>query len=147
MAFLFVPDYTVAEFGVTQPHEMKILSRNCQGINNSLIVKALQGWCWRERHNIVFIMESMVDKGRLERVRNRCGFTDGLCIDSSENSGGIGLWWKDMIVLVISFSPRHILVEVRSDDRDVSRSWFACGIYGWPDRSGKFKTWGFDEED
>lgn len=67
---------------------MKIFSWNCRGIGNPLTVKALQAWCWRERPNILFIMESMVDKGKLEGIRNKCGFTEGLCLDSNGNSGG-----------------------------------------------------------
>ncbi|CAO2815950.1 unnamed protein product [Amaranthus hypochondriacus] len=61
---------------------MKILSWNCRGINNPETVKALRTWCWRERPDFVFIIESMVDSGRLEVVRNKCGFHNGLCVSS-----------------------------------------------------------------
>ena len=71
---------------------MKIFSWNCRGINNPLTIKALQGWCWRERPDFVFIMETMVDRGKLERVRSKCGFTEGLCLDSVGNFGGMGFW-------------------------------------------------------
>ena len=52
----------------------------------------------------------------------------------------MNLCWKDMTVIVLSFSEHRILVEVREEWND-GRVWFACGIYGWPDRQSKFKTW------
>ena len=33
----------------------------------------------------------MIDSGRLEVVRNKCGFSNGLCVSSVGTSGGIGL--------------------------------------------------------
>ena len=44
----------------------------------------------RERPDFVFIMESMIDSGRLEVVRNKCGFNNGLCLVA----------WAILVVLV-----------------------------------------------
>lgn len=57
----------------------------------------------------MFVMESMMQRDKLERVRNRCGFFDGVCIDSNGQSGGIGLWWRDLEVTLLSYSSRHIV--------------------------------------
>ena len=70
---------------------MKILSWNCQGLNNALTVKALQSWCWRERPNVVFVIESMMEKNKLEKIRSKCGFHDGICVDSECHFGGLGM--------------------------------------------------------
>lgn len=78
-------------------------------------------------------------KNKLEIIRNRCGFNEGLCVDSNGSSGGIGLWWKDLEVSLISFSTHHVLVEIK-DDRGDGNRWFACGVYGWPERANKFQT-------
>lgn len=118
---------------------MKILSWNSRGINNPKTVQALRTWCWRERPDFVFVMKSMIDSSRLEIVRNKCGFPNGLCISNNGNSGGIGLWWRDHNVSLISYSDRHILALVE-DDYD-SRKWCINGIYGWPERANKHKTW------
>lgn len=131
----------VAEIGVLIPtNNNKNLIWNGQRINNSFTVKALQDRCWRERPNMVFLKESMVDKGKLERMRNKCGFTEGLSLDSARNSWGIDLWWRDMNVTLVSFSTRHTLVDVR-EESDNPRSWYACEVYGWPDRPNKLRTW------
>ena len=65
-------------------------------------------------------METMLDTKILEKVRNRCGFTDGLCLSSNGNSGGIGLWWQDLDVSVISFSSHHVLAVVLDDQKNPS---------------------------
>lgn len=57
---------------------MKILSWNVQGIGNPWTVRSLCDWCWRERPDIVFLMETMIDSSALERVKRRCGFDNGV---------------------------------------------------------------------
>ncbi|KAL2920670.1 hypothetical protein RDABS01_012161, partial [Bienertia sinuspersici] len=51
----------------------------------------------------------------------------------------MGLWWKDVNVRVISFSTHHFMVEVLDDNN--SDMWRAVGIYGWPEKANKYKTW------
>ena len=118
---------------------MKLLSWNCQGLANPWTVSALHSLCWRERPNIVFLMETMLDTQILEKVRNRCGFSNGLCLSSNGNSGGIGLWWNELDVSVISFSSHHVLAVILNDQKNPS--WYAVGIYGWPETGNKFLTW------
>lgn len=86
-----------------------------------------------------------MQKKKLEMIRNRCGSTDDLCIDSNGHSGGIGLWWKDMAVSLVSFSNHHILVEIKEESLR-GGSWFRCGIYGWPERANKHHTWALIRE-
>lgn len=88
---------------------------------------------------MVFLMETMVEDKKLEIVRSRCGFDSGLCFSSVGNSGGLGFWWRDREICLVSYSNHHIMVKVL--EADESRFWFACGIYGWADRSQNFQTW------
>ena len=118
---------------------MKILSWNCQGLGNPKTVKSLQSWCWRERPSLVFTMETKIDSKKLNMVKEKCGYSDGLCLSSVGLSGGMGFWWKDLNVRVISFSAHHVCVEV-SDELDVP-IWVAVGVYGWPEHSNKHLTW------
>ncbi|CAO2836392.1 unnamed protein product [Amaranthus hypochondriacus] len=69
---------------------MKLLSWNCQGLPNPLTVKALKNWCWRERPDFVFVMETMVEDRKLESIRMQCGFDAGICLSSAGNFGGLG---------------------------------------------------------
>ena len=52
-------------------------------------------------------------------------------MSSNGNSGGIGLWWNELDVSVISFSSHHVLVAVLDDQENPS--WYAAGVYGWPE--------------
>ena len=76
-------------------------------------------------------METMIDKGRLTNIRTRCGFDNRVCFNSVGNSGGIGLWWNNFDVNLVSFFDHHILTEIVS--ADASSSWFAGGVFGWID--------------
>lgn len=42
--------------------------------------------------NIVFLMETKSDRDWLEKVRDRCGFKQGLIVPSVGNSGGLALF-------------------------------------------------------
>lgn len=81
----------------------------------------------------------MVDSKQLERVRGRCGFTEGSCLGSEGNSGGMGLWWRDINVHIFSYSRHHIAAEVRDDNNNPV--WVAVGVYGWPETENKHRTW------
>lgn len=48
-------------------------------------------------------------------------------------------WWNGYDITLLSYSMHHIVVEV-ADPNGVDR-WYACGIYGWAERSQKHKTW------
>ncbi|KAK9688730.1 hypothetical protein RND81_09G007000 [Saponaria officinalis] len=118
---------------------MKIFSWNCQGLGNPLTVGTLRDWCWRERPNIVFVMETMIKNKELERIRNTCGFTSGLCVSSRGRSGGLGFWWRDIDAQLITYDAHHIMVDILDDSG--CPMWRAVGVYGWPEICNKHKTW------
>ncbi|KAK9740254.1 hypothetical protein RND81_03G022700 [Saponaria officinalis] len=110
-----------------------------EGLGNPLTVGALYNWCWRECPNIIFVMEMMMNSRYLERIRNKCGFTKGLCVSSRGRSGGLGLWWRDLNAQLVSYNNNHIMIEVLGDNGQVA--WRAVGVYGWPEIENKHKTW------
>ncbi|KAL2938555.1 Flagellar hook-associated protein 1 [Bienertia sinuspersici] len=59
--------------------------------------------------------------------------------DLGGNSGGLGFWWRDVEVNIVSYSSHHCAVDIINDDRVVV--WRAIGIYGWPDSTNKYRTW------
>lgn len=73
------------------------------------------------------------------KIRNRCGFSNGLCLSSDGNSGGVGLWWNDLDVSVLSFSSHHIHAVVV--DENQNPIWHDVGVYGWPETGNKHLTW------
>ncbi|XP_021773354.1 uncharacterized protein LOC110737301 [Chenopodium quinoa] len=118
---------------------MKILSWNCHGIGNPWTDRALQDRCWRDRPNVVFVMESMIDEKRLNKIKNKCGYIDGVCLSSVGKSGGLGMWWKDVKANVVSYSVHHFAIDVL--DNNNCAMWRTIGIYGWPEQNNKHLTW------
>lgn len=81
----------------------------------------------------------MIDAQKLERIKVRCGFSDGLCISSNGRSGRMGFWWKGINMTVKSYSNHHFDAEVMDHNEDVA--WKVGGVYGWPERENKHLTW------
>ena len=54
-------------------------------------------------------------------------------------SGGMGLWWNDLNVIIRSFSAHHIAADI-CDENDVV-VWCAVGVYGWAKVAHKCHTW------
>ncbi|XP_021770438.1 uncharacterized protein LOC110734577 [Chenopodium quinoa] len=52
---------------------------------------------------------------------------------------GLGMWWKDIGVNVISYSMHHFAIDIL--DENSRAVWRAIGIYGWPKQSNKHLTW------
>ncbi|KAK9751050.1 hypothetical protein RND81_02G238000 [Saponaria officinalis] len=128
------------EEGREAGNKMRKLSDSSEmGLGNPLSAGALSDWCWRECPNIVFLMETMICKKDLDRIRNRCGFTTGLCIGSRGKSGGMAFWWRNIDVELLSYNAHHVAVKVRKENDE--GWWKGIGIYGWPEFCNKYKTW------
>ncbi|KAA3487748.1 reverse transcriptase [Gossypium australe] len=58
---------------------------------------------------MAFLMETKLDCKRMERIRLRCGYTNGIEIAAEGSQGGLCLAWKgDIVVTVKSYSKWHI---------------------------------------
>ncbi|KAL2932604.1 A-type inclusion protein A25-like protein [Bienertia sinuspersici] len=70
----------------------------------------------------------MIDDKRPEKVKRRCGFSNGLCVSSGGNFGGMGLWWRDINAQIKGYSNHHIEVEVM--DNANNPHWREVGVHG-----------------
>lgn len=61
---------------------------------------------------MVFLMETMIDARKLERIRNICDFVNGVCLSSDGRSGGMGFWWRDVNVAPDTFLVHHFIADV-----------------------------------
>lgn len=102
-------------------------------------IRALSDWCWRHCPNIVFLSETMLTVSALEGVMRKCGFVKGICLESKDNSRGIGFWWNDVIISSVSYFRHHFFAHVM--DREDNLIWAAVGVYGWPNQANKYQTW------
>ncbi|XP_021734135.1 uncharacterized protein LOC110700859 [Chenopodium quinoa] len=81
----------------------------------------------------------MIDSAVLERIKRRCGYENGICVSSNGNSGGMGFWWHEVNVNVISYSVHHFAADIC--DSLGEPKWRAIDFYGWPETENKYETW------
>ena len=74
----------------TLPRVMNSLSWNCRGLGNPRSVRALHDLVRRWKPKIVFLMETKSKIKRMEKIKNRIGFANGLIVPNRGRSGEIG---------------------------------------------------------
>ncbi|KAA3480980.1 reverse transcriptase [Gossypium australe] len=89
---------------------------------------------------MVFLMETKIDRKRIEKVRRRCGFPNGIDIYAKGTRGGLSLAWKEEFKVTLrSFSKNHIDVMVKEENTDAE--WRFTRFYGSPYDSNKNDSW------
>ncbi|KAA3461736.1 reverse transcriptase [Gossypium australe] len=98
---------------------------------NSRAMRRLLNLITQYNPRMVFFMETKLDQKRMERVRNKGGFTNGIDVATEGTRGGLCLAWKDSIEVTLkSYSKWHIDVMVKEDRR--KEEWRFTGLYGSP---------------
>ncbi|KAA3467762.1 reverse transcriptase [Gossypium australe] len=76
----------------------------------------------------------------MEKVRQKCGFVNGIDIGAMGSKGGLSLGWKgNSLINLKSFSSYHIDVEVQDNECDTK--WRLTGFYGNPEERGRRESW------
>ncbi|KAA3486891.1 BEACH domain-containing lvsC [Gossypium australe] len=70
---------------------MKILSWNVRGLGQSRTVRRLKNKLRHIQPQILFLMETKVTSKRMESIRRRCGFTNGIDVDTIGSMRGLSL--------------------------------------------------------
>jgi hypothetical protein len=73
---------------------MRILASNCQGLGNTLIVRALSDARKRWNPEVMFLSETHLDDYPAECLRRRLGMDFKFINPSDGRSGGLILFWK-----------------------------------------------------
>lgn len=88
--------------------------------------------CWE-------VMETQIAKNRVEGLAGLLGFNNKFAVPSSGRSGGLCIFSKDDVNLVIkNFSQYHIDSWISEPGKD---QWRLTCFYGEANRSLRFKTW------
>ncbi|KAA3472638.1 reverse transcriptase [Gossypium australe] len=66
---------------------MKILSWNVRGLGKSRTMRCLKNKLRHIQPQILFLMETKVTSKRMESIRRRCGFTNGIDVDAVGSRG------------------------------------------------------------
>ena len=70
---------------------MNSLCWNCRGIGNPHIVFALREYLRRWNPKLVFLSEIKLKSRRMEKVKYKLGFSNGLFVSSRGRRGGLAL--------------------------------------------------------
>ncbi|KAH1056279.1 hypothetical protein J1N35_034344 [Gossypium stocksii] len=119
---------------------MKVMSWNIRGLGRPHTVNRLKNKLRAINPHILFLMETKLNSKRMERVRVKCGFDNGIGIDAVGSKGGLSLGWKENgLIRLKSYSSFHIDVEVQ--DVDCGEIWHLTGFYGHPEERYQVQSW------
>jgi len=74
---------------------MKILSWNCQGLGNSLTVRALRVVVAQDRLDIIFFMETQNQEPVIKQIQRRLNYCKSFVVNPQGLAGGMVLFWID----------------------------------------------------
>ncbi|XP_019167807.1 PREDICTED: uncharacterized protein LOC109163512 [Ipomoea nil] len=119
---------------------MSLISWNCRGLGNQTAIRVLADLVRTERPSVIFLIETFVDKHRIEEIRVQLGFDCPFTVDAVGHSGGLALLWSKTVELkVVSYSSNYVDMEVRMDVG--SPCWRFTGYYGYPERHRRKEAW------
>ncbi|KAA3476719.1 reverse transcriptase [Gossypium australe] len=86
------------------------------------------------------LLETKLNVRRMEKVRRRCGFFNGIDVPAKGSRGGLSLRWNGgHLINLKSFSKNRIDVEVQEEEG--KPCWRFTGFYGDPEVRNKATTW------
>ncbi|XP_019166537.1 PREDICTED: uncharacterized protein LOC109162272 [Ipomoea nil] len=119
---------------------MSLLTWNCRGLTNPTAIRVLADLIHNKRPRVVFLMETFLDKGRMENVRVQLGFENLFCVDANGHNDGLALLWSSWVDLQIcSYSDNFIDTTLALDVG--SPRWRFKGYYGFSQRQRWREAW------
>ncbi|GMI96865.1 hypothetical protein HRI_003355800 [Hibiscus trionum] len=121
---------------------MKTVSWNVRGLGSPHVVRRVGATLREFSPALIFLIETKLHSSKMERVRRKFGYRNGIDVSSTGRSVGLSLGWKDNVkVSLRSFSTRHIDVLIEADSDGVS--WHFTGFYGAPETNNSQASWDF----
>jgi hypothetical protein len=74
---------------------MILLSWNCRGLGNPRTVRDLCHLVKTKQPSLLFLMETISERQKLERLWVQLGFVGMFAMDPVGRSGGLALFWKE----------------------------------------------------
>ena len=117
---------------------MSIICWNCRGAGNAATVRELCEITMKFAPSILCIVETQINKTRVEGLAASLGFDNGYAIDSFRRSGGIGVFWNKGINLVtLDYSKYHIDFSVQGLG---PVDWRLSCVYGEAQTHERYRT-------
>lgn len=124
---------------------MKVLSWSCRGLRNPTTIRALKKLLKTQCLDLVLLMETKLNNtDRKAKSSLACGpLSNVFLIDCNMSQGhrsrGLAILWNNVIIFdIIHFNKMFVDLYITSSNNNFS--WFASGIYGYPQHSQKYLT-------
>jgi exonuclease III len=88
---------------------MIILSWNCRGLGNFRTIHDLRRMVKEKKPNLVFLMETKLQKSKMEGIRIKLGFDSMFVVDCVGKGGCLALFWGEELELKFKTSATAIL--------------------------------------
>ncbi|KAA3469953.1 reverse transcriptase [Gossypium australe] len=119
---------------------MKIVCWNVRGLGNPRAVRRLRFLLKQHNPDMVFFMETKIEDKRMEGIRRRCGFVNGIDVGAEGSHGGLCPAWRgEFTVSLKIFLKNHI--DVLIEECSVNEVWRFTGFYGSPYASDQNASW------
>nr|GMC71226.1 uncharacterized protein LOC109186215 [Ipomoea batatas] len=124
---------------------MSFLAWNCRGLGNPATVQFLKDLVHSKKPILLFLMETLLTKTRMEALKMMLGFSGLFVVDCSGHSGGLALlWWDQTMVSITSYSSNHIDAQMAIPGHP--SQWRFTGFYGHPERHKRRDSWNLLED-
>ena len=87
----------------------------------------------------MFLMETLVDKGKVEVIKEMIIYEGYYVVDNVGHSGGLAILWEEQQwATVLGSSRNHIDLKVTVESMGI---WRLTGYYGHPERCRRHEAW------
>mgnify|MGYP000877980489 CR=1 FL=1 len=118
---------------------MSIICWNCRGAGKASTIRELREIVKNFAPIVLCIVETQIEKSRVERLAASVGFDNGYAISSVGRNGGIGLFWNNEIdIEILGYSDYHLDCGVREGDFN---PWRLTVVYGEAQTHLRYRTW------
>lgn len=118
---------------------MSLLNWNCRGLGNPQTINILKKVIRVEDPMVAFLLETKSKEDWVEIVRDQCGFKESFIVPSDGLGGGLALFWKSEIKMVVRNSSLSY-IDVVIDGGSRVGHWHLTGFYGHPKTSRRAES-------
>ncbi|XP_019160774.1 PREDICTED: uncharacterized protein LOC109157330 [Ipomoea nil] len=118
---------------------MDCLLWNCQGASGKRSIRTLKNLLLDHKPCILGLFESKVSGVQANAICCKLGFSDWIRVEALGFSGGIWVFWKDLVQISVLFThPQFILLQV---SKSSSPPLFFAPVYGSPTHQLRKRLW------
>ena len=118
---------------------MSCLAWNCRGLGNLRTGRELVKIIQAKDPAVVFLAETLTDDARLEVIQRSIGFDHRWVVPRVGRGGGLVLYWKVSINLMVEDSDRYYIDAMI--DKNKENEWRLTGFYGEPNTARRHEAW------